>query len=285
MKSITILFVLFISIPFFGQNENDSLLIKYHPNKKYIQKGKTSFGSKRIRTSDKETTKYFDSVGLKKKLITIKKESLTSTIITKNRDSFNNISVEISLTDYTYFGKINKEKKYDDREKKDFKLIGKFNSENKLDLEKLFINSKESNDILLLKARFNQNNIFIYFPKFKLEIDKSFKLDAIIKLPSSFEIPDGLNVTRVFTLKKVMKNIAYFEIKQILNFDESKFPYTNLKLTSVGTMKYDIENNFILYFAIKSSFFFEEEYYKGLLYENTINESFEYRIRINNFKE
>ncbi|ESU21255.1 hypothetical protein FCR2A7T_06830 [Flavobacterium cauense R2A-7] len=106
--------------------------------------------------------------------------------------------------------------------------------------------------IELLK-RLKMQISYLLFSEHKVKVGETIieeKPEEIIENQYKFDLKN----TFKFTLKKIIDNKAFFDINQTFSFTSSHPEMAKNKTTGngIGTMIYDIENNFILLYEIKT---------------------------------
>lgn len=180
MKKLLFCLFFFYSAIFIAQNNESFFEFKYHPNSEYLSEFQKSTKLKVTKRADKETLKYFDSVGVKRFQRGNKKETYTVSTKTEELKGNKTMSIEILAYDFDYNGTLNKEKIDDKFKMKSLQARGYVDIKNELTINELLIDNKPSEKDNEFIRSLENKRIGIDFPKHKISIGETVFFDYTI---------------------------------------------------------------------------------------------------------
>lgn len=250
MKNYITLIVFQFSISFMCSAQNNIELI-IHPKKLYSSEVKRTTKIKTKKIIDKESKKILDSLSIPIVQNIYKEESFIDHMITKQKDTSNFIPFEYTAFDFHHTGRHNGKKINLKHPYSTISVYGYFNSWQTLNVEKLYLDNKRSNEESIFRKLMAKNSMNIPFPKNKMKPGDSFLWKSSITYSIPYVGPEIYELDLLLTLKKIKNQIAFFDIKlnsfKKLNIKE----LFNYVVTARGNMQFDISNNYISKISIK----------------------------------
>ncbi|WP_299229734.1 hypothetical protein [uncultured Psychroserpens sp.] len=267
MNKIIFYFFLFTSVFSIAQSKELSFELKHYPNSEYLSQFEKITKFKIVKKADKETLKYFDSVGVKRVLKGNKKE--THSLLTKTKEETENetIPIEILAYNFDFKGTLNKEKVDKTVEFSSIQAKGYVDFQNNLTINELLVDNKRSKDENeLIRIIENKENL-IAFPKHKIGIGEAISFEHVINYSIIYEGDNHYRVKCLATLTNIKNDIAHFKISS-----EKPSETQNYNLTVIGILKFDIKNNFANYMCLESILNIDEVIDDGIIFEHTYSE-------------
>ena len=267
MKKLLSYLFFFLSFVCISQNKSFVFELNHNPNSEYISEFEKSIKLKIEKKVDKETLKYFDSIGVKKIQKANKKESYRVATKTKAKNKKQLIPIDISAYDFNYNGSFNKEKIEETFKFKTLQAKGYVDSENNFTINEFLVDNKRSEQESEFINRFENIEIGIEFPKHKIGIGETVSFEHKIFYNLPIDGDNLYNVNCIATLVKVKKGIAYFRISS-----NQKSENRNYDMVVNGTLKLNIENNFAYSISLKSTLHIVEFIDDGFEIEHNYSE-------------
>ncbi|WP_203257656.1 hypothetical protein [Hyunsoonleella ulvae] len=195
-----------------AQNNDFIFELKHHPKSEYLSELEKITNFKVKKKADKETLKYFDSLGIKRLQKGNKKETYSISTKTKELKENKTIPVEFSAYNLNFQGALNKVKV---DETYDIKLIqakGYVNLENDLTINEILIDNERSDRENELIEKLKNRVIGIDFPEHKIGIGETISFKHTIYYSALPEGNNFYNVNCIAKLVKVKRGLAYFKI-------------------------------------------------------------------------
>lgn len=258
---------LFLSVT--AQNEEVDFESKYLPNKEYSLESKISASLKTTKNLNKEIQKEFDSVGITRIIKHKNTLSFKGKLLTGKIDSLNYLPVKLYGSDFKYNGTSNKNNEQSDS----LEIIGRFNKNNELTVEQIFENGESINPGQI-NHLFTGNDFLFQSSKHHLKVGDSFEVKSSIIYNVPLEGPGLFDYIFLITLKKVKKNVAFFDIS-LKSF--SKWHFQNIEMYSIsadGVIQYDINKHFMKKFKLKHSIYLIETIDDGFNITHNFSENF-----------
>ncbi|WP_439337666.1 hypothetical protein [Thalassobellus citreus] len=261
-------FLLFFSSVFcIAQNKDFIFELKHHQNSEYLSEFEKSTKFKVEKKADKETLKYFDSLGVKRFQRGNKKETYNVSTKTKEQKGNQTIPIEILAYNFEFKGTLNKEKVDEKFKIKSLQAKGYVNLENKLTINELLVDNKPSEKENEFIRNIENREIGIDFPEHKIGIGETVSFEHTIYYNVPIEGNNFYNINCTATLVKVKKGIAHFKISS-----DQQTENRNYELTVKGILKFDIENNFANYVCLESTLNINEVIDDGIVFEHNYSE-------------
>ncbi|MEP0262371.1 hypothetical protein [Dokdonia sp.] len=257
----------FSSVICIAQNKDFVFELKHHPNSEYLSEFKKSTKFKIEKKADKETLKYFDSVGVKRFQKGNKKETYSVLTKTKEQKGNQTIPIEILAYDFNFKGTLNKEKVDETFKIKSLQVKGYVNLENNLTINELLIDNKPSKKENEFIRNIENREIGIDFPEHKIGIGETVSFEYTMYYKAPLEGDDFYNVNCIATLIKVKKGIAHFKISS-----DQQTENRDYTLTVKGILKFDIKNNFTNYICLDSTLHINEVIDNETIFEHNYSE-------------
>ncbi len=265
-KLPTYLLFLF-SVICFAQKNDFIFELKHHPNSEYLSDFEKTTKLKVEKKADKETLKYFDSLGVKRFQKGNKKESYSVSTKTKELKENQTIPIGILAFDFNFKGTLNKDKVDETFKIKSLQAKGYVNSENNLTINELLVDNKQSEKENEFIRKIENREIGIHFPEHKIGIGETISFEHTIYYNLPLEGNNFYSENCIATLVKVKKGIAHFRISP-----DHQTENRNYELNVNGTLKFDIENNFANYICLESTLYIEEVIEDGIIFEHNYSE-------------
>ncbi len=261
-------YLLFFSSVFcIAQNKGYIFELKHQPNSEYLSEFEKSTKFKVEKKADKETLKYFDSLGVKRFQKGNKKETYSVLTKTKEQKENQTIPIEILAYDFNFKGILNKEKVNETFKIKSLQAKGYVNLENNLTINELLVDNKPSEKENEFIRNIENREIGIDFPEHKIGIGETVSFGHTIYYKVPLEEDNFYNVNCIATLIKVKKDIAHFKISS-----DQQTENQNYELTVKGILKFDIENNYANYVCLESTLHINEVIDDGIIFEHNYSE-------------
>lgn len=268
MKNLLSHFIFLYSIICFAQKNDFIFESKHHPNSEYLSEFEKITNFKIEKIADKETLRYFDSLGIKKIQKGNKKEAYSILTKTKEQEENQNIKIAILAYNFKYNGTLNKEKVNKIFEIKSIQAIGHVNSKNKLIINELFVDDKRSEKQSKFIEKIESREILIEFPEHKIGIGDTIEFEYAMYLNHLTIEGDNLYTTNCKAiLVKVKKDIAYFKISSDKNSEKGSYD-----LIVNGTLKFDVNRNYANYMLLESRLNINEVLDGGLTFKHSYHE-------------
>jgi hypothetical protein len=241
----------FFTVICFSQNGGFGFEFKYHPNSEYSSKFKKSTKLKTEKKVDKETKKYFDSVGVKRFQKGHKRESYKIITTTKEKKENQSIPVDIYISNFNYRGTFNKKNITKNPDTKILNARGHTDLENNITIDELLVDNSDKKEEL--REIIENREVAIEFPKHKIDIGDTVKFDHTVYYAAPLLAENLYNSNCIATLIKVKKGIAYFKVSTDQISEQNDY-----ELVVKGYFKFDIERNFVSSVSLKSELFINE---------------------------
>jgi hypothetical protein len=257
----------FSSVLCIAQNKDFIFELKHHPNSEYSSEFEKSTKFKIEKIADKETLKYFDSLGVKRFQRGNKKETYSVLTKTKEQKGNQTIPIEILAYDFNFKGTLIKEKVDATFKIKSLLAKGYVNLENNLTINELLVDNKPSEKENEFIRNIENREIGIDFPEHKIGIGETVSFEHTIFYKVPLEGDNFYSVNCIATLIKVKKGIAHFKISS-----DQQTENRNYELTVKGILKFDIENNYANYVCLESVLHINEVIDDGIIFEHNYSE-------------
>ncbi len=267
----------FSSILCIAQNESFVFELKHHPNSEYSSEFEKSIKFKIEKKADKETLKYFDSLGVKRFQKGNKTESYKVLTKTKEGNENQSIPIEISAYNFNFKETLNKEKIDETFKIKTLHAKGYVVLGNNLTINELLVDNKSSEKEDEFIRRIENREIGIVFPKHKIGIGKNVSFEHTIYYNVPLEGDNLYSSNCIATLVKVKKGIAYFKVSS-----DQKSKNLNYELVVNGILKLDVERNFVCSVSLKSALHINEIIDDGIIFEHNYSEKIKIRTELKN---
>ncbi|WP_223034904.1 hypothetical protein [Hanstruepera marina] len=271
-------YLLFFSSVFcIAQNKGFIFELKHHPNSEYLSEFEKSTKFKVEKKADKETLKYFDSLGVKRFQKGNKKETYSVSTKTKEQKGNQTIPIEILAYDFNFKGTLNKEKVKETFKIKSLQAKGYVNLENNLTINELLVDNKPSQKENEFIRNIENREFGINFPEHKIGIGETVSFEHTIYYKVPLEGDNLYSVNCIATLVKVKKGIAHFKISS-----DQQTENWNYELTVKGVVKFDIENYFTNYICLESTLHIDEVIDDGIIFEHNYSEKNKIKTELKN---
>lgn len=267
MNKLLSYLLFFSSVICIAQNNDFVFELKHHPNSEYLSEFEKFTNFKIEKKANKETLKYFDSLGVKRFQKGDKKETYSVSTKTKSHKENQIIPIEILAYDFNFNGTLNKEKIDETFKIKLIQAKGYVNSENNLKIKELLVDNKRSEKENEFIRKIESREIRIDFPKHKVGIGETVSFEHTIYYNVPFEGDNFYSINCIATLVKVKKGIAHFKISS-----DQQSKNRNYDLTVKGILKFDVEKNFARYICLESALNIDEIIDDGIIFEHNYSE-------------
>lgn len=257
----------FSSVLCIAQNKDFTFELKHHPNSEYLSEFEKSTKFKIEKKADKETLKYFDSLGVERFQRGNKKEIYSVSTKTKEQKKNQTIPIGILAYDFKFKGTLNKEKVDKTFKIESIQAKGYVNLENNITINELLVDNKPSEKENEFIRKIENREIGIEFPEHKIGIGKTISFEHTIYYNVPLDGNNFYNINCTAILVKVKKGIAHFKISS-----DEQTENRNYELTVKGLLKFDIEYNFANYFCLESTLHIDEVLDNGIIFEHNCSE-------------
>ncbi len=263
--------IFFSSVFCIAQNKDFIFELKHHSKSEYLSEFEKITNFKVEKKADKETLRYFDSLGIKRLQKGNKKETYSVSTKTKEQKDNETIPLEILAYNFNFQGTLNKEKVDETFNVKSIQAKGYVNLKNDLTIKELLVDNEISDRENEFIRKIENREIGIDFPKYKIGIGETISFKHTIYYNAALEGKNLYNVNCIAKLVKVKRGIAHFQISS-----DQQSEKLNYNLIVDGTLKFDIEGNFVRYMNLESTLHINEFIEEGIIFEHNYSEKKNY---------